>query len=80
MTDQKPKNEPPLRLDMDFAEALERFVRTDPEEAQAVTDVSKGKKTAAQRNLEAAAKEDPQKVVKLPRKLSAKAVKKLLKG
>ena len=26
------KRQPPLRLDMNFAEALERFVRTEPDE------------------------------------------------
>lgn len=32
MTDEKRKLEPPLHLNMPFAEALERFVHTDPAE------------------------------------------------
>jgi hypothetical protein len=32
MSEKTRKTEPPLHLDMPFAEALERFVRTNPEE------------------------------------------------
>lgn len=31
-TEPKKRRDPPLRLDMDFAEALGRFVQTDPAE------------------------------------------------
>lgn len=34
MSDEDRKTEPPLHLDMPFAEALERFVRTDPAEVE----------------------------------------------
>jgi hypothetical protein len=38
------KTEPPLKLDMDFAEALERFARTKPEEVAESIERSKTKK------------------------------------
>lgn len=34
MTEEKKTLEPPLFLDMDFGEALARFVQTDPKEVQ----------------------------------------------
>jgi hypothetical protein len=45
MTDEKRrKTEPPLYLDMEFGEALERFVRTDPKE---VAELARQAKQAA---------------------------------
>lgn len=38
------KTEPPLKLDMDFAEALERFVQTKPREVADSIERSKQKK------------------------------------
>jgi len=38
------KTEPPLKLDMDFAEALERFVQTKPKEVAESIERSKRKK------------------------------------
>ena len=32
MTDEKRQTEPPLYLNMDFGEALARFIRTDPKQ------------------------------------------------
>lgn len=43
MTDKKRTQEPPLFLDMDFGEALERFARTDPEEVKQSVDRAKEK-------------------------------------
>jgi hypothetical protein len=40
----KRKLEPPLRLDMDFNEALSRFVATDPKEVDESIERSKTKK------------------------------------
>lgn len=44
MTDEKRKTEPPLRLDMDFGEALSRFVATKPVEVADSIEQSKTKK------------------------------------
>jgi len=44
MTDQKRKLEPPLNLDMDFGEALKRFLQTDPKEVEESVERSKTKK------------------------------------
>ncbi len=44
MTDEKRKHEPPLNLDMDFGEALTRFLQTDPQEVQESIERSKQKK------------------------------------
>lgn len=44
MTDEKKKQEPPLGLDMDFLEAMERFARTDPKEVAESVERSKQKK------------------------------------
>lgn len=44
MTDDKRKTEPALKLDLDFAEALTRFVRTDPAEVAESIERSKTKK------------------------------------
>ena len=38
------KTEPPLKLDMDFGEALERFVRTKPKEVAERVERAKTKK------------------------------------
>ncbi len=38
------KTEPPLKLDMDFSEALERFVRAKPKEVAESVEKSKAKK------------------------------------
>ena len=38
------KTEPPLKLDMDFVEALERFVRAKPKEVAESVERSKTKK------------------------------------
>lgn len=44
MTDDKRKTEPPLKLDMDFLEALSRFAATDPKEVADSIERSKTKK------------------------------------
>lgn len=44
MTGDKKKQEPPLALDLDFLEALERFTRTDPKEVAESVERSKQKK------------------------------------
>ena len=44
MTDQKRKLEPPLKLDLDFGQALERFLQTDPKEVDESIERSKSKK------------------------------------
>lgn len=44
MTDDKRKTEPPLKLDMDFGEALSRFVATKPKEVVESVERSKTKK------------------------------------
>jgi hypothetical protein len=44
MTDEKRKMEPPLFLDMDFGEALERFARIRPDEVNESVERSKEKK------------------------------------
>lgn len=44
MTGKGDKQEPPLHLDMDFGEALERFARTKPKEVAESIDRSKRKK------------------------------------
>ncbi len=44
MTDDKRKLEPPLKLDMDFGEALTRFTRTLPAEVEDSVVRSKTKK------------------------------------
>lgn len=44
MTDQKRKLEPPLKLDMDFSEALARFAATKPKEVAESVERSKTKK------------------------------------
>lgn len=44
MTDEKRKNEPPLKLDMDFGEALTRFFQTKPTEVSESVERSKTKK------------------------------------
>lgn len=41
---EKRKMEPPLRLDMDFGEALSRFVATDPKEVNESVQRSKTKR------------------------------------
>lgn len=38
------KTEPPLKLDMDFGEALERFARTKPKEVAESVERAKAKK------------------------------------
>lgn len=43
MNDER-KTEPPLKLDMDFGEALERFVRAKPKEVAESVERSKTKK------------------------------------
>jgi hypothetical protein len=40
------KNEPPLYLDMPFAEALARFGQTDPDEARALAESARQKRPA----------------------------------
>lgn len=42
--DEKRKLEPPLRLDLDFGEALERFVQTKPKEVAESVERSKTKR------------------------------------
>jgi hypothetical protein len=50
MTDDKArKTEPPLHLDMEFGEALERFARTKPEEVEPPKDKSRKIAKAAKR-------------------------------
>ena len=44
MSDEKRKTEPPLYLDLDFEEALSRFARFKPEEAEESVDPAKQKK------------------------------------
>ena len=44
MNDEKRKTEPPLKLEMSFAEALSRFVATDPKEVADSIERSKTKK------------------------------------
>ena len=44
MTDEKPKVEPPLKLDMDFGEALLRFAGTNPQEVAESIERSNTKK------------------------------------
>jgi hypothetical protein len=44
MTGEKRKTEPPFGLDMDFGEALGRFVRVDPKEVAESIDRSKQKR------------------------------------
>jgi hypothetical protein len=44
MTRKGGKQEPPLHIDMDFGEALERFARTDPGEVAVSVERSKKKK------------------------------------
>jgi hypothetical protein len=44
MTNKGKKMEPPLKLDMSFAEALGRFVRTDPTEVAEGVERAKTKK------------------------------------
>ena len=44
MTRKGGKQEPPLHLDMDFGEALERFARSKPEEVTESIERSKQKK------------------------------------
>ena len=44
MTRKGEKEEPPLQLDMDFGEALERFARTRPAEVAETIERSKKKK------------------------------------
>lgn len=48
MTDDKRKLEPPLKLDMDFGEALKRFVGTKPGEVAESVERSKAKKPPGQ--------------------------------
>lgn len=48
MTDEKRKLEPPLKLDMDFGEALARFVKTKPAEVADSVERSKTKKPPGQ--------------------------------
>ncbi len=45
------KYEPPLRLDMDFGEALERFGKTDKNEVDKLLMRSKRKKAEKEQNL-----------------------------
>ena len=52
MTDQKRKLEPPLKLDMDFGQALERFLKTDPKEVAESVERSKDEKAAGVRDLD----------------------------
>lgn len=44
MTRKGDKQEPPLHIDMDFGEALERFARADPKEVAESIERSKKKK------------------------------------
>lgn len=44
MTDEKRKTEPPLRLDIPFAEALARFAATAPKDVAESIERSKSKK------------------------------------
>ncbi len=44
MTKKGGKQEPPLHLEMDFGEALERFARTDPKEVERSIERAKKKK------------------------------------
>ena len=44
MTRKGDKQEPPLHIDMDFGEALERFARTDPKQVTESIKRSKQKK------------------------------------
>jgi len=44
MSEKKRKLEPKLKLDLDFNEALERFVQTDPEEVKESIERAKQKK------------------------------------
>jgi hypothetical protein len=44
MTDDKRKTEPPLKLDMNFGEALNRFVATKPQEVAESVERSKTKR------------------------------------
>jgi len=44
MTNKGKKLEPPLKLDMDFSEALRRFVKTDPKEVEESIERAKQKK------------------------------------
>ena len=44
MTNKGRKLEPPLRLDMDFGEALERFVATKPKEIDDLVEQAKTRK------------------------------------
>ena len=44
MTDKGRKLEPPLKLDMDFGEALSRFVATRPEQVEESIERSKTKR------------------------------------
>lgn len=44
MTNKGKKLEPPLRLDMNFSEALSRFAATDPKEVEESVERSKTKK------------------------------------
>lgn len=46
MTDGKRKLEPPLKLDMDFGEALRRFAVTDPKQVRKNIERSKQKRPA----------------------------------
>ncbi len=43
------KREPPLALDMDFAEALARFAQTDPQEVKESIERAKTKKPPGER-------------------------------
>ncbi len=59
----KKKYEDKLHIDMDFEEALDRFARVDPQEAQANIDKQKKRRpagTAAKQNPA-----DPQSVISL---------------
>jgi hypothetical protein len=51
MTNKGKKMEPPLKLDMSFAEALGRFVRTDPKEVDESVERSKTKKPPQDNSL-----------------------------
>lgn len=44
MTNKGKKLEPPLKLDMDFGEALRRFVATSPKEVEELIEQSKQRK------------------------------------
>jgi hypothetical protein len=51
--------EPPLGLDMDFGDALARFIRTDPAEIEAITDRQKKSRPKAAQDVDEKAPKDP---------------------